>query len=431
MPITTFGGTLKGFLNMRVLILSASTGGGHKQASAAMKKTIEEKDGTAVVKIIDALECVSHLFNKTVSDGYIFMAKNTPKLYGTVYKSSNKDTSLNSMVSKITQKVSKKLLPVIEEFNPDVIVSAHPFATEMAANLKEKYGVKAPLISIVTDFAPHKTYVADATDCYVVSSDEMIDGLNKMGVPREKIYSLGIPIDMSFYLEHNREKIMMEKELNPMLPTVLIMAGSFGVTDILEIYKNIIKIDEEFQIVVITGKNMKLYESFEKLLNIDDEDEEKTKAHGVASQLKEKIKTEIKESAIGQKFYQNELTNSKPTKLLYFINDVYKYMSISDLIITKPGGLTVSESLASALPMAIFKAYPGQEAENAEFLIKNNMAVKLPEKEGCKETIEELLKHPEKLEAMKEACRTFCKTRSADNIYKLMQKLTQEKEMRV
>ena len=106
-------------------------------------------------------------------------------------------------------------------------------------------------------------------------------------------------------------------------------------------------------------------------------------------------------------------------------------MSISDLIITKPGGLTVSESLASALPMAIFKAYPGQEAENAEFLIKNNMAVKLPEKEGCKETIEELLKHPEKLEAMKEACRTFCKTRSADNIYKLMQKLTQEKEMRV
>lgn len=442
---------------MRVLILSASTGGGHKKASAALKKAIVEKDSDAVVEIIDALECVSHLFNKTVSDGYIFMAKNTPKLYGSMYKSSNKDTSLNTMVSKITDKVSKKLLPAIQGFKPDVIVSAHPFATEMASSLKESYGVTAPLISIVTDFAPHKTYVTQATDCYVVSSDEMIDGLNKMGVPKEKIRSLGIPIDVSFYVKHNREEIMLEKELNPMLPTILIMAGSFGVTDILDIYKNIVGIKEDFQIVVITGKNIKLYESFEKLLGValEEQDKEtleqtanqmlndaidetksedernklKTAAKHIKHQIKEKtvkLKSELKEATFIQKFSDKECSDYKPTKLLYFVNDVYKYMSIADLIITKPGGLTVSEALASTLPMAIFKAYPGQEAENADFLIKNNMAIWLPEKEGCAATIEGLLKNPDRLEEMKEACRTYCKVRSADNIYKLILELSHQ-----
>ena len=94
---------------MRILILSASTGGGHKRAAQALQKYVEENEKTSQVKVIDALEEVGHLFNKTISEGYTFMAKNTPNFYGNVYNSSDKETVMNTAVTKISQQFAKKL----------------------------------------------------------------------------------------------------------------------------------------------------------------------------------------------------------------------------------------------------------------------------------------------------------------------------------
>ena len=112
----------------------------------------------------------------------------------------------------------------------------------------------------------------------------------------------------------------------------------------------------------------------------------------------------------------------KPTKLLYFVNNIHEYMYISDLIITKPGGLTVSEAIASTLPMAIFSAFPGQEEDNAEYLQRNNMAVRLPKKNPGK-TVHNLLLNTEKMAAMKEACRRNYRENSAGKIFELADRL--------
>lgn len=451
---------------MRVLILSASTGGGHMRASAALKNYITAHDKTAVVEIADTLEYVSHLLNKTVSDGYVFLATKTPKLYGSVYNTANKDTTLNSMVTKLTGQMTKKLYPLICDFQPDVIVTVHAFAAEMASNLKCHFHVTVPVVCIITDFAPHKTYINERIDAYVVSSTEMVDAVEAYGVPRGCIHALGIPIDPAFYEKYDRQALLEQMKLDPNLKTVLIMAGSFGVTDILKIYQNISEINVDFQVIVITGKNQKLYDAFEELLSSSAKAGEIIKDAGEAEeetldsdyayhesvrsrllselqdsikektdQLKDKIKAateelkeELKESTLIQKLYRGSGA-TKPTKLLYFVSDVNKYMSVADLIITKPGGLTVSESLASSLPMAIFKAFPGQEEENADFLTRNNMAVKLSKGSKCAREIEELLVHPEKLEAMKQSCRNFYKENSAENVYKLMCSLTGKDEV--
>lgn len=452
---------------MRVLILSASTGGGHMRASAALKNYITAHDQTAVVEIADTLEYVSHMLNKTVSDGYVFLATKTPKLYGSVYNTANRDTTLNSMVTKLTGQMTKKLYPLIYDFKPDIIVTVHAFAAEMASNLKSHFNVTVPVVCIITDFAPHKTYINERVDAYVVSSTEMVDAVEAYGVPRSSIHALGIPIDPAFYEKYDRKALLGQMQLDPELKTVLIMAGSFGVTDILKIYQNISEINVDFQVIVITGKNQKLYNAFEELLSsshakafeiieeIGDSEESELDSdyayhESVRSrllselqdsikektdQLKDKIKAatdefkeELKESTLIQKLYRGSGA-TKPTKLLYFVSDVNKYMSVADLIITKPGGLTVSESLASSLPMAIFKAFPGQEEENADFLTRNNMAVKLSKGSKCAQEIEELLVHPEKLEAMKRACRTFYKENSAENVYKLMCRLAGKDEV--
>lgn len=448
---------------MRVLIFSASTGGGHMRASNALKNYITAHDESAIVEVIDTLEYVSHLLNKTVSDGYVFLAKKLPKLYGSVYNTANRDTTLNSLVTKITGQMTKKLIPLILEFRPDVIVTAHPFAAEMASNLKRDYRVPVEVVCIITDFAPHKTYINEKIDAYVVSSTEMVDAVEAYGVPREKIHALGIPIDTAFYERYDREALLGQMQLDPKLKTVLIMAGSFGVTDILKIYQSISEINVDFQVIVITGKNQKLYNAFEELLSsskasageiiaqaekgddtesLDSDYAYHESMHSRLHQeisgsfkektghLKDKIKAatedfrdDLRESTLIQKLYR-ESGATKPTKLLYFVSDVNKYMSVADLIITKPGGLTVSESLASSLPMAIFKAFPGQEEENANFLVRNNMAVMLSKGSKCAREIEDLLIHPEKLDAMKRACKTFYKENSAENVYKLMCSLT-------
>ncbi|MFR8531769.1 MAG: glycosyltransferase, partial [Anaeromassilibacillus sp.] len=119
------------------------------------------------------------------------------------------------------------------------------------------------------------------------------------------------PIFEAFYQEEDRASLLRGMNLSPELPTVLIMAGSFGVKNILRVYCDISTLGTAFQVIVITGKNKTLYEAFQK-----------------------------------------ELPNSsKPTHLVEFTTEVQKYMHASDLLITKPGGLTVSEALASA-PMA-------------------------------------------------------------------------------
>lgn len=370
---------------MRVLILTASTGGGHKKASAALETYIKQQDEQAVVKTVDALKAVGKAFDKLISGGYVFLAKHAPRFYGKMYRHSDKNTPLNSLVDNVTGIASAKLMPIFDEFKPDVIVTTHPFAAEMVSAVKGKTGVTTPLISIVTDFAPHKTYIQPNVNYYIVSSKEMMYQLENLGVPHEKIRTFGIPIDPVFYKKQDKNTLRDEMGLEHDIPTILMMAGSFGVADVFDIYEGIASIDEKLQLIIITGKNKKLFSEFEKRLE----------KHG---------------------------DGGKTTKLLFFVNDVYRYMHASDLLITKPGGLTVTEALASCLPMAIFKAFPGQEADNEDFLIRSNMAIKLPKGKKCAPVIQRLIASPEKLDSMKNSCEEFFKGKAVETIYELIKK---------
>lgn len=392
---------------MRILILSASTGGGHMKASTAIKAHILSKDKNAIVEISDTLKYISPILDKTISDGYEYLAKKVPKMYGIMYKQSNKETALNSFVYKFNALFSKKLIPLLEDFKPDVIVSTHPFTTEMFSNLKDILNIKIPLICIMTDYAPHKAWLNKNVDAYIVANNKMVNAMVNSGINQNIIYPYGIPIEDSFFTKKERTATLKEIGLSDALPTILIMAGSFGVTDILKIYNRIIKINIDFQIIIITGRNKKLYESFEKILYR----EESLLTFGKHSIKKPHINKSKKEIP------------TKNTKLIYFTNEVSKYMFASDLIITKPGGLTVSEALACNLPMAIFNAIPGQEEENADFLIDNNMAVRLGKGSSCEKTIQKLLSDRDILESMRASCETFDKSTSCDKIYNLIKEI--------
>ena len=138
------------------------------------------------------------------------------------------------------------------------------------------------------------------------------------------------------------------------------------------------------QFIVITGRNIKLFANLEKVIE--------------------------------------ETGMQDNTKLLYFVKNVEDYMHVSDLIVTKPGGLTVTESLACSLPMAIYSAFPGQERDNAEFLLNKGAAIMLRKKTGADDIVN-LVKDKEKLDEMKEKCRELHRSDSAEKIFRLAQKL--------
>ena len=126
--------------------------------------------------------------------------------------------------------------------------------------------------------------------------------------------------------------------------------------------------------------------------------------------------------------FRHKIENRKPTKLFFFIDNVDDYMHASDLIVTKPGGLTTSESIAAALPMVVFKAYPGQEEQNAALLVENNIGVIMESSETAAQTVGDLLKSDTKLDEMRESCRRFVHKDSCRRIYELAKNLVENKE---
>ena len=171
----------------------------------------------------------------------------------------------------------------------------------------------------------------------------------------------------------------------------MVMAGSFGVTNIMGIYRELEELEQDFQLVIITGRNKKLHDTFEKLL---------PKA-------------------------------KKPLKLVFFTTEVEKYMQASDLLITKPGGLTISESLACHLPMVVFDSIPGQEEDNAAFLVRRGMAVRMHKGDSCGEIVHSLLTHPKLLADMKSACQEYDASQACANMIPLMQNLLERESVEI
>ncbi len=365
---------------MKIMLLTAATGGGHLRAAHAVEQYIRDNTGYEV-KTVDALKAIGRLLDKTVCDSYLFMAKKIPALFGRLYKQTNKQNHFSNLVPKLSGLFSGMLLPAVSDYDPDVIITTHPFATEMVSDLKEDGLVKAPLICVITDYGVHRAYIADRVDAYIVASEDMAPQLQAFGVDAAKVHPFGIPVHDVFFDPGDREQTLRELNLDPDLSTLLFMAGSFGVSNIVKLYRNLESTDVRMQIIVITGRNKKLYETFEK------------------------------ELAVGSRI---------PTRLIFFTDEVEKYMHASDLLVTKPGGLTVSEALACGLPMAVFDAIPGQEEDNADFLATHDMCVRLRKDSDFAGEISSLLREKERLQSMRENCRGFDKSQSIPSLLALI-----------
>ena len=148
---------------MKIMLLTAATGGGHLRASAAVEQYIRDNTGYDVVTI-DTLKAVNRFLDKSVCDTYRFMAKRIPAMFGRLYKQTNRENLLSDLVPKLSGAFSNLLYASISKYHPDVILTTHPFATEMVSDLKEDGSITAPLICILTADGVHRAWIAPYVD---------------------------------------------------------------------------------------------------------------------------------------------------------------------------------------------------------------------------------------------------------------------------
>lgn len=382
-------------MSKKVLIMSASTGGGHNRAAKAMKDEIEKKciDGEHITcEIIDSLKLINTTMDKIISSGYEKSAKYTPKAWGGVYKMSDAN-----IVSKHEYKgnlfntlLASKLKKLLKERKPDLIIGTHPFPMIALSTLKKKYPYRnafnsffvPPLISVLTDYTAHSTYIQDEIDYYIAGDEYVKEVLISEGVDGDKIKPYGIPVEKSF-LEHREKSVVLEElGLAPDKFTVLLMGGSFGAGNIKDTLKELLEIDRDFQIIVITGRNETLKEKLGKSLE--------------------------------------KYTIDKNISILGFTQDMNDILSAVDIIVSKPGGLTTTECLLKELPMIIPYYIPGQEEENMDFLSNCGAALRTSKKFTISVLLKVLIDNPMRMELLKNNIKSVKKQNTAEDIANLV-----------
>ena len=303
----------------KIIVFYGSYGGGHLSAARSIKEYIENNYENIEISMIDCVEYINKIFNSITTKAYSEMAKKAPWAWGYMYKKSEK-----GLIAKISTDSNKlmaiKLNKLLQNLQPDYVISTHPFSSQMCAYLKKKGKIDFKLATITTDYAPHDQWLLyhDEVNYFFVAHDGMKQALVNKGIPEEKVYVTGIPLSNRFLQHYNKKAILNDFGLSENKKTILFFGGGkmgLGKSRTIEILKTLAEDFKELQIVAISGKNKDMNEQF----------------HTIVSNTQ-------REDSI---------------KVLEYTDQVPKLMSISDLVITKPGGLTTTESLASGLPIIV------------------------------------------------------------------------------
>lgn len=370
----------------KIIIFYASYGGGHLNAAKSVNEYILNNYKNFNVELIDCMKYVNKTIEKLTTAAYREAAKKAPWVWGKIYSDSQKGP-LAHLSSRSNKIMAIKLLKLLREKKPDLIISTHPFGSQMCSYLKRKNKINSKIATIMTDFAPHDQWLvgSDFTDYYFVAHDKMKNYLINQNIPASKVFVTGIPLSNRFLKKYDRKKISEEFNLNPIKKNILFFGGGefgLGKSKTFEIFENLVKNNNNMQIIAIAGKNEKMKVAFEEIVSKNNAEDY--------------------------------------VRVLEFTNKVPELMSISSLVVTKPGGMTTTESLASKLPMIIINPIPGQEEENAEFLESKGIAIWIKKDDNVTQIINNLFSNNEILRNMSENTKLLSHPNSTQNICEIL-----------
>ena len=362
---------------MKLLILHASAGGGHRRAAEALAVAAETAGHTTVVR--DILDFTPPLYRRTYARGYLALIRSAPELWGYFYAHS--DRSAQTPVERrvraaFNQLNALSLARVFRRAEPDAVLCTHFLPLELVSNLPTRIRRNRPLFGIVTDFAAHSLWFCRNVDAYFVATEEARRQLIRKGQPADGVQVTGIPVMPGFVPDRDPADARRQLGLSADVPAVLVLNGGLGVGPALELLRTAVHAPPPCQWMVVIGRNPRL----------------EARVRSAAAQV------------------------SAPVTVHGFVDHLHDWMAAADLIVTKPGGLTMAEALAMGKPTLLMDPIPGQEQRNAEHLLEAGASVRAFEPEEALWKIEALLGDRPRLDALASASRRLGRPQAAKHI---------------
>lgn len=362
---------------MKILVIHATAGAGHFKAADAVYQRLITRHPSHQSTIVDALDYAPSYFKPLYRGTYTFLISHIPWLWGGIF--SFLDWRWVRPLMKAFRRVYNRLnttqlhrFLMQEQF--DYVISTHFMPIEVVAALKRKGMLKSKLISVVTDYDVHQIWLADEVDYYAVATDWTKEKMKQLGVPAEKVFVTGIPTHEKFSVPLDQYQAKKYLGLRPEDFTVLIATGSFGIGPIEEILQRL----EGFQAIVICGHNKKLFESLQR--------------------------------------YQSDRI-----KIFGLVDNMDVMMATADVMVTKPGGLSISEALVRHLPLVFFNAIPGQETGNVRVLKNHGIGLSPSSIQGIVDELKKMRTSPQYFQDLRQKTIQLAKPTAAEQIIRLLQ----------
>ncbi len=364
----------------RILILHATAGSGHRRAAQALEAAFLSLVPGAHVRTLDTLHFGSQLFRRGYTPTYDTLVGRAPRVWGLLYKSLEQPrihrgtTPLRHALDRINV---RSLVAHIERERPTAVVCTHFLPLEALAQRRRRGALAAPLHCVITDFTAHPFWAIEGIDTTFVATAAVREELASWGVAWEKIVVSGIPIDPRFsHGAQPQAEARAQFQLAPDRPTILLMGGGNGVGPLASLAERLLGLPVAPQLLVVCGRN---------------------------ARLRMRMRA-VSDLAPGR------------VRALGFTDQVPALLSAADVIVTKAGGLTCSESLAMGTPMVVFRPTPGQEEKNSTALAVAGAAVRARTFEQVTAAVERILTHPALAVSMRHAALALARPRAAEDV---------------
>ena len=355
-------------------MLSSAIGSGHMRASAALALGIGLVDPDKTCSIVDFPHQVSPAVEDLIRRTYLESLKLMPDLYGKLYRMSETRVTQQSVPSRASelyeklQQFSETWVARTEGSQPEgappearyqrresvamrtldrlikandakALVAPHFYGASALGRYKDQHPDAFAAV-VLTDYVPHPMGVPDNLDLYIVADDAAAETVEKIGVPEERIHPTGIPIDPAFEQPADvpgvlRDVLQFPEDGEDDLPVVIVMGGGLGGGHLESVFGSLLEASAAMRLVVLCGSNTSNRE----------------RLRAIAAQ------------------------RGRSATFLSFTDRVRDLMAASNVLVTKPGGMSCTESLASGLPQVLFNPIPGQEEDNAAAMVRYGAGV--------------------------------------------------------
>lgn len=365
----------------RVLVLSASVGAGHLRAAEAVEAALRETRPDIHARTVDVLDLTNPLFRRVYGKLYLDLVNKAPHALGYFYdlmdqpsrSGRNRGDRLRLAVEKLNL---TKFVKFLKSEPWDLVINTHFLPAAIIASLRKNDDVAIAQVTATTDFETHRLWVNLPCERFFTATEEGAKYLQHWGVPAGNTSATGIPIHPVFSRPSDRPALLAKHGLAADRPVILQLSGGFGVGPIEKLYRHLLDVEAPVQIVAVTGRN-------------------------------EEIRHRLAEVPAPTRHR---------TKVMGFTREIDELMAVADLVVSKPGGLTTSESLARGAAMVVVNPIPGQESRNSDYLLESGAAIKVNNAATLAYKVTTLLNDPTRLDTIRGNVRRIARPRAAFDV---------------